>query len=76
MLFHRAHHRPRDHDRWRWRVPAVFLFRRLTRFANRVPARVDLQVGGNDAAEFTGNGRGKRRFSPCSRGRRPRLFGN
>ena len=47
-VFHRADNRPRYHD-GRGGHCGRFSFRGVTRFANSIPARIDLQVCGNDA---------------------------
>ena len=73
MFFHRANNCPRHHHGRGGGVAAVFLFRDVAGFANSIPARVDLQVGGNNTAELASDRRRKRRLSRCSRGRWPRL---
>ena len=50
VLFHCADNRPRHHHGRRGGVAAVFPFRGVARFANSIPARVNLQVRGNDTA--------------------------
>src|SRR5256714_7409663 len=63
MFFHGTYDRPRDHYR-RGRGPLrVLLFRCLTGLSNCVPARVDLQVGRNDATEFSRDRGRKRRLN-------------
>ena len=52
MLFHGSHYCPRDHDRRRGDMFTIFSFRRVTRFTNCVPSRIDLQVGRDHVKEF------------------------
>ena len=62
MFFHGTYHRPRDHYRRGGGPLRVLLFRCLTGPSNCVPARVDLQVGRNDATEFSRDRGRKRRL--------------
>src|ERR1051326_1671577 len=50
----------------------ISIFGSLARSSDGVPARIDLQVRGNNVAEFARDGRRKRRFDCCSPGRWPR----
>ena len=52
MFFHRADNRPRYHHGRGGGVAAVLLFRGVARFTNRIPSYVDLQIRGNDTAQF------------------------
>ena len=58
MFFHRPHDRPGEHDRRRGGILAVLLLCRFARLPDRIPARIDLQVRRNDAAE-TARDRGR-----------------
>ncbi len=66
VFLHRPHDRPGNHDRRRGGILAVAFLRRFARLANRVPARVDLEIRRHDAAK-PANDRGReRRFDARS----------
>ena len=75
VFFHRPDNRPRNHDGRRRGILAAVFLRGVTRFANSIPARVDLQIRRNDTAEFARDRRRKRRLDAVVGGRVARVFG-
>ena len=73
MLFHCPHDCPCDHHGGGGGILVIFPSRYVASVAKCIPTRVDLQVSGNDPAEFSCDRGRKRRFDTVAAGVSPAI---